>query len=96
MPRTIEEVLIWCTGCQLKKTKMNIWNAILLTTLWSICKHINEYIFKGKQPDLGVLRDNITIRIAILLKASFKELEFLIHDFLFNIKQIRVSLGGAS
>ena len=48
----------------------------------------------GVQLAMEALKESIIIRLGIWLKASSKDCQLSINDFLYNIKQIRVCLGG--
>lgn len=51
-------------------------------------------MFRDAKPVIGDLCDLIKIRVAIWLKSSFKDLHYSVSDFIFNLDQIRVCIGG--
>ncbi|CAL5373601.1 unnamed protein product [Camellia sinensis] len=94
VPSSIEGLLHWWAGLYCNKEERRIWRAIPLVALWSIWKHRNECLFQGSQPKMLELQEFIITRLAIWLKAAFKEFQFSIYDFLYNFPQIRLCLGG--
>ncbi|CAL5439042.1 unnamed protein product [Camellia sinensis] len=57
------------------------------------CDLRNECLLDGVQPKLGELQESIIIKLAIWLKASFKDFHYSINDVMFNISQIRKCIG---
>ncbi|XP_028066878.1 uncharacterized protein LOC114269715 [Camellia sinensis] len=94
VPGSVEGLLHWWAGTCLMKAERRVWLAIPLVAMWSIWKHRNNCLFNCVQPDMEELKESIIIRLAIWLKAASKDWPFSINDFLFNISQIRVCLGG--
>lgn len=94
MPRSVESLLQWWEGTRFKKSERKIWKVLPLVALWSIWKYRNECLFNGIQPRSGELKESIIIKLAIWMKASFKDYQYSITDFLLNFAQIRHCLGG--
>lgn len=94
MPRSVESLLQWWEGIRFKKSERKIWKVLSLVALWSIWKYRNECLFNGIQPRSGELKESIIIKLAIWMKASFKDYQYSITDFLLNLAQIRHCLGG--
>lgn len=94
IPGTVDQLLLWWTRGIMKKMERKIWSAVPLAVLWSVWKHQNECVFRVVTPNPIEFCELIKIRIALWMKPLLKDFSFSMHDFNFNLRQIRMCLGS--
>ncbi|KAL7259613.1 hypothetical protein ACSBR1_005492 [Camellia fascicularis] len=94
LPDVVEKVFLWWDGAKVRKPEKVIWKSIPLAVLWSIWKLRNECKFKNSNPNLDEVIELIKTRVAIWARSSSNLAQFSVNDFIFNMNQIRVCIGG--
>lgn len=89
IPGSIEGLLQWWSGGNLKSWILTAWQVIPSVVLWSVWKLRNNCLFKGVVPDFVGLCERMKMQVALWVKWSLK-VDYSVHDILFNLHQIRM------
>lgn len=89
---SIVALLQWWSGIRFKKKVLYIWKIVPLVVLWSIWKFQNEIVFNNGQANFSDLVEVVKLRVVFWAKSCVPGLQYSVHDFLFNLQQIRMCL----